>query len=447
MKVEKRKVEQLKAAEYNPRKALKPGDPEYEKIKTSIQHFGYVDPIIINSDGTIIGGHQRFTVLKDLGNTEIECVVVDLSKEDEKALNVALNKITGEWDMSKLGVLLSELNTVGVMELTGFDVEEYTKMFDKDDVKDDDFDLENNIPKEPTSKQGDIWLLGRHKVICGDSTKKETYTSLFGKEQSDLIITDPPYNVNYESADGKTIKNDNFETSDSFYRFLFGFYSRSFEYAKPGSPIYVFHSDVEGVNFRKALTDAGFDLKQCLIWVKNGMVLCRQDYHWRHEPILYGWKPGSAHFWYGDRDKDTVIDDYLQMNPKKMSKGQLVDYFEKLIENDNNNSTIIYNDKPTRSEEHPTMKPVTLISKLMKNSSKQNDLIFDAFAGSGSTLIAAEQLNRKCYCMELDEKYVDVIVKRYLQFVGNANDIKLIRDGKEYTYEQIKGDEADAKKE
>ena len=439
MNIETRKIDDLIPAEYNPRKELKPGDEEYEKIKNSILHFGYVDPIIINKDGTIIGGHQRVTVLKGLGRTEIECVVVDLTKEDEKALNVALNKITGEWDMSKLGTLLSELNTVGIMELTGFDIEEYTKMFDKDEVKDDDFDLENNIPETPTSQQGDIWLLGRHKLICGDSTLKDTYIKLFEKEQADLIITDPPYNVNYESADGKTIKNDNFDNSDNFYRFLFGFYSRSFECAKPGTPIYVFHSDVEGVNFRKALVDSGFDLKQCLIWVKNGMVLCRQDYHWRHEPILYGWKPGSAHSWYGDRDKDTVIDDFLQTNPKKLSKSQLVEMFQKIIDSENTNSTILYNDKPTRSEEHPTMKPITLLAKLMKNSSKQNDIVFDAFAGSGSTLIAAEQLNRICYCMELDEKYADVIVKRYLQFVGNANEIELIRNGKKYSYEEIKG--------
>lgn len=439
MNIETRKIDDLIPAEYNPRKELKPGDEEYEKIKNSILHFGYVDPIIINKDGTIIGGHQRVTVLKGLGRTEIECVVVDLTKEDEKALNVALNKITGEWDMSKLGTLLSELNTVGIMELTGFDIEEYTKMFDKDEVKDDDFDLENNIPETPTSQQGDIWLLGRHKLICGDSTLKDTYIKLFEKEQADLIITDPPYNVNYESADGKTIKNDNFDNSDNFYRFLFGFYSRSFECAKPGTPIYVFHSDVEGVNFRKALVDSGFDLKQCLIWVKNGMVLCRQDYHWRHEPILYGWKPGGAHSWYGDRDKDTVIDDFLQTNPKKLSKSQLVEMFQKIIDSENTNSTILYNDKPTRSEEHPTMKPITLLAKLMKNSSKQNDIVFDAFAGSGSTLIAAEQLNRICYCMELDEKYADVIVKRYLQFVGNANEIELIRNGKKYSYEEIKG--------
>ena len=197
MNIEKRKIEDLIPAEYNPRKQLKPGDAEYEKIKNSLLHFGYVDPIIINNDGTIIGGHQRATVMKDLGHTEVECVVVDLSKEDEKALNIALNKISGEWDMEKLGVLLDELHTVGVMELTGFDVEEYTKMFVKDEVKEDNFDIENNIPKVPFTKPGDIWLLGRHKLICGDSTIKETYIKLLENEMADLIITDPPYNVDY----------------------------------------------------------------------------------------------------------------------------------------------------------------------------------------------------------------------------------------------------------
>ena len=434
MNIEKRKIADLKPAEYNPRKELKPGDSEYEKIKNSILHFGYVDPIIINKDGTIIGGHQRATVMKDLGTEEAECVVVDLSKEDEKALNVALNKISGEWDMEKLGTLLEELNTIGVMELTGFDVDEYTKMFVKDELKEDNFDLENNIPKTPYSKPGDIWLLGKHKLVCGDSTIKETYIRLMGNELADAVITDPPYNVDYESGDGKKIKNDHFQDSDSFYRFLFGFYLRTFESCKPGTPIYVFHSDVEGINFRKAMTDAGFDLKQCLVWVKNGMVLCRQDYHWRHEPILYGWKPGASHKWYGDRDKDTVYDDFMQTNPKKMSKSEL------LIDSQNENSSVIYNDKPTRSDEHPTMKPITLIGKLMLNSSKKDDIILEPFGGSGSTLIAAEQLGRKCYAIELDEKYVDVIVKRYLQFVGNADSIKLIRDGKEYTYEEFIGE-------
>ena len=343
--------------------------------------------------------------------------------------------------MEKLGVLLDELNTVGVMELTGFDVDEYTKMFVKDEVKEDNFDLDNNIPKVPFSKPGDIWKLGNHKLICGDSTIKETYIRLLGNEQVDATITDPPYNVDYESDDGKKIKNDHFTDSDSFYRFLFAFYLRAFEASKMGSPIYVFHSDVEGVNFRKAMKDAGFDLKQCLIWVKNGMVMCRQDYHWRHEPILYGWKPGASHKWYGDRDKDTVIDDFMQMNPKKMSKGELVEYFQKLIDSQNEYSSVIYNDKPTRSEEHPTMKPITLIAKLMCNSSKKDDIILDPFGGSGSTLIAAEQLGRKCYTIELDEKYVDVIVKRYLQFVGNSETITLIRDGKEYTYEEAIGGE------
>ena len=223
MNIEKRRIEDLRPAEYNPRKQLQPGDAEYEKIKNSLLHFGYVDPIIINKDGTIIGGHQRATVMKDLGTIEAECVAVDLSKEDEKALNIALNKISGEWDMEKLGVLLEELNTVGVMELTGFDVEEYTKMFVKDEVKEDNFDIDSNIPKVPYTKQGDIWLLGNHKLICGDSTLKETYIRLLENQTADAIITDPPYNVNYESDDGKTIKNDHFKDSDSFYRFLFGF--------------------------------------------------------------------------------------------------------------------------------------------------------------------------------------------------------------------------------
>ena len=436
MNIKKIKIEELKHADYNPRKELQPTDAEYIKIKNSIEHFGYVDPIIVNKDYTIIGGHQRATVLKGLGKTEVECVVVDLSKEDEKALNVALNKISGEWDIAKLGVLLEELNTVGVMELTGFDTEEYSKMFGIDDVKEDNFDLEKNIPEVPKTKLGDIWCLGNHKLVCGDSTDRMTYNRLLRNKKVDASITDPPYNVNYEGNHGMTIQNDNFRTSESFYTFLLSFYKCVADVLKPGSPIYVFHSDVEGVNFRKAMIESGIDLKQCLIWVKNGLVMCRQDYHWRHEPILYGWKPGAAHSWYGDRDKDTVIDDFVTFNPKKMSKSELVELFQKIVDSENEKTTIIYNDKPTQSDLHPTMKPVTLIAKLMKNSTKKGDIILDSFSGSGSTIIASEQLGRIAYGIELDEKYVDATVIRYKDFVGKDN-IKLIRDNKEYSYDEI----------
>ena len=436
MNIQKIKIDELMHADYNPRKALQPTDSEYIKIKNSIEHFGYVDPIIVNKDKTIIGGHQRATVMKDLGYIEIECVIVDLSKEDEKALNVALNKISGEWDIARLGVLLEELNTIGVMELTGFDTEEYSKMFGLDEVKEDNFDLEKNIPTEPKSKQGDIWCLGNHRLICDDSTNPQTYNKLLGSKKVDACITDPPYNVDYEGNHGMKIKNDNFKTSESFYKFLLSFYKCACSSMKAGSPIYVFHSDVEGVNFRKAMIESGIDLKQCLVWVKNGMVMCRQDYHWRHEPILYGWKPGAAHSWYGDRDKDTVIDDFVTFNPKKMSKNDLVELFQKIVDAENERTTVIYNDKPTQSDLHPTMKPVTLLGKLLKNSSKKGNIVLDPFSGSGSIIIAAEQLDRIAYAIELDEKYVDATVKRFKEFVGSEN-IKLLRDNKEYSYDEI----------
>ncbi len=436
MNIQKIKIEELKHADYNPRKTLQPTDEEYKKIKKSIEHFGYVDPIIINSDNTIIGGHQRATVMKDMGYKEVECVIVDLSKEDEKALNIALNKISGEWDISKLGVLLEELNTIGVMVLTGFDSEEYSKMFGIEEVKEDNYDLDKNTPEIPKTKQGDIWKLGSHRLICGDSTDPQTYNKLLGSKKVDAVITDPPYNVDYEGSNGMKIKNDNFKSSESFYKFLLSFYQCTSNSMKAGSPIYVFHSDVEGVNFRKAMTEAGIDLKQCLIWVKNGMVMCRQDYHWRHEPILYGWKSGAAHSWYGDRDKDTVIDDFINFNPKKMSKGELVELFQKIVDVENERTTVIYNDKPTSSDLHPTMKPITLLGKLLKNSSQKNDFVLDPFCGSGSIIIACEQLGRIAYGIELDEKYVDATVTRYKDFVGKEN-IKLVREGNEYSYEEI----------
>lgn len=389
MNIQKIKIENLKPAEYNPRKDLTPEDEEYKKIKKSLTEFGYVAPVIVNSDMTVIGGHQRLKVLKELGYTEIECNIVDLDKNKEKALNIALNKITGDWDNGKLEELLAELKEADVdLDVTGFSFDEVDNILkDITGSKEDDFDLDQALEEieEPITKPGDVWLLGNHRLLCGDSTQKENVVKLMNSRQVDMILTDPPYNVDYEgkTEDALKIENDNMSETE-FYNFLLDSYRNMYEFARSGASIYVFHADTEGLNFRNAFKAVGFKLAQCLVWVKNTFVLGRQDYQWRHEPILYGWKEGAGHYFIDDRKQSTVLEF----------------------------------DKPARNAEHPTMKPIDLLVYLIKNSSKENDLILDLFGGSGSTLIAAEQTKRTCYTMELDPKYCDVIVKRWENLTG-----------------------------
>lgn len=438
LKTEKRKLNELVAADYNPRKALTPEDSEYQKIKRSIEEFGYVDPIIINEDGTIIGGHQRCTVLKDLGYEEVDVVVVSLDKQREKALNIALNKITGEWDELKLKDLLLDLDLGDYdISLTGFEQEDLTELVDnlavEPEAMDDDFDGDAALEDitEPKTKLGDVWKLGRHRLMCGDSTSQEDVATLMKGEMADLIITDPPYNVNYgdkaEMLDtylqkghrnNSRIKNDNMD-NESFYSFMLQVYQSAYEFMREGAAIYVFHAESTGHIFRQAFLDAGFKLAQCLIWEKNAFVLGRQDYQWRHEPCLYGWKEGAAHYFINDRTQDTVIleDD---VDFEAMKKADLIAYIEDMHRKYKDQTSVIYENKPTRNDIHPTMKPVTLIGRLMSNSSKSGWNVLDLFGGSGSTLMAAEQLGRTAFLMELDEKFCDVIVKRWEEYTGQS---------------------------
>ena len=438
LKTEKRKLNELVAADYNPRKALTPEDSEYQKIKRSIEEFGYVDPIIINEDGTIIGGHQRCTVLKDLGYEEVDVVVVSLDKQREKALNIALNKITGEWDELKLKDLLLDLDLGDYdISLTGFEQEDLAELVDnlavEPEAMDDDFDGEAVLEDivEPKTRLGDVWKLGRHRLMCGDSTSQEDVATLMKGEMADLIITDPPYNVNYgDKADmldtylqkghrnNSRIKNDNMD-NESFYSFMLQIYQSAYEFMREGAAIYVFHAESTGHIFRQAFLDAGLKLAQCLIWEKNAFVLGRQDYQWRHEPCLYGWKEGAAHYFINDRTQDTVIleDD---VDFESMKKADLIAYIEDMHRKYKDQTSVIYENKPTRNDIHPTMKPVTLIGRLMSNSSKSGWNVLDLFGGSGSTLMAAEQLGRTAFLMELDEKFCDVIVKRWEEYTGQS---------------------------
>ena len=377
-------INKLIPATYNPRKDLKPDDAEYIKIKNSIVKFGFVSPLVINKDMTVIGGHQRLKVLKDLGITEVECIVVDLDKTNEKALNIALNKIQGDWDEEKLEVLLQELKLDDFdTNLTGFDFDEVDEILkDVTGSKEDNFDIDSAYEEieEPITKPGDIWILGNHRLMCGDSTHKDDIMRLMNNQDADMLLTDPPYNVDYvgKTAEALKIKNDNMD-DNQFYEFLRKVFENMYIVTKEGASIYVFHADTEGINFRKAFKDAGFKLAECLIWKKDCFVMGRQDYQWQHEPVLYGWKEGKAHYFINDRTQSTILEF----------------------------------DRPKQSTLHPTMKPIDLIAKLIKNSSRENDIILDLFGGSGSTIIAAEQLNRCCYTMELDPKYCDVIVKRW----------------------------------
>ncbi|HEM6238228.1 TPA: DNA modification methylase [Streptococcus suis] len=403
MEIREIRLSELHPASYNPRKKLKKGDKEYEKIKQSLLKFGYVDPIIVNKDLTVIGGHQRLTVLKDLDYETAKCVIVDLSKEDEKALNIALNKITGQWDDQLLADLLLDLQESDFnLDLTGFEPPEIddilSNVHDKD-LSDDDFDVEEELKKPTFSKRGDIWQLGKHRVICGDSTKAETYDQLLGDKKANLVVTDPPYNVDVEETAGK-ILNDNMPDSD-FYQFLFDMFTQVEKHMESDGSIYVFHADTEGLNFRKAFKDAGFYLSGCCIWKKNSLVLGRSPYQWQHEPCLFGWKQKGKHQWFSDR-KQTTIWEY---------------------------------DRPKSSKDHPTMKPIPLMAYPIQNSSMRGTIVLDPFLGSGSTLIAADQTGRVCYGIELDEKFVDVIVKRFIESTGNDN-VTVLRDGQTLTFDE-----------
>lgn len=437
MNIEKRLLSELKPAEYNPRVTLKPEDEEYKKIKRSIERWGYIDPIIVNSDGTIIGGHQRYSVLSELGYKEIDVVCLDLNKSDEKALNIALNKISGDWDEVKLKDLLVELDLGDFdISLTGFTTKELDDLIEltetepttTEDMFDVDNALEDSTKNGAVVKQGEIWQLGRHRLMCGDSSDPNDVAKLIGNEQMDLIITDPPYNVNYEekadwvnqfrpnSNGAMEIKND-FMSGGDFYSFLLKCFNNMYMIMREGAAIYIFHADTEGLNFRQAFKDAGFKLAETLIWEKSHFVLGRQDYQWRHEPCLYGWKEGAGHYFVKDRSQDTVIlEDDVDFDA--MKKPELIQYIKDILNKYADQTTVIYEKKPISSALHPTMKPVDLVGKFIKNSSKQGWNVADLFGGSGTTLMAAEQLNRNAFVMEYDEHYASVIIKRWEDFTG-----------------------------
>lgn len=388
------------------RNARTHSEAQVSQIAASIREFGFLSPILVAEDNTILAGHGRLAAALKLGLKKVPCVKENhLTETQKRAYIIADNKLSlnAGWDNELLAVELSELEGADFnLDLLGFDEAELSGIFDADkDVSDDDFDVEKELEEPCFSKTGDMWTLGKHRVICGDATKLETYKTLLEDTKVNLVVTDPPYNVNYEGAAGK-IKNDNME-NDKFYQFLFNSFVNMEQAMADDASIYVFHADTEGLNFRKAFQDAGFYLSGCCIWKKPSLVLGRSPYQWQHEPCLYGWKKKGKHKWYAGRKETSVWE------------------FE----------------KPKKNADHPTMKPIALLAYPIKNSSMTNSLVLDPFAGSGSTLIACEQTGRICYAIELDEKYCDVIVKRYIEQVGNDKSVKVLRGGKEYSFTEV----------
>ena len=376
------------------------------KLRSSLREFGFINPVIIDKEYNVIAGHGRIMAAKEEGIKEVPCVFVDyLTEAQKKAYILADNRMAMDagWDEELLKIELEALQVEDFdLGLTGFDEKELAALFDSgDDTHDDDFDVEEELQKPALTKSGDLWILGSHRLLCGDSTKEESYALLMEDKKANLVVTDPPYNVNYEGSAGK-IKNDNMK-NDKFYQFLFDAFSCMEKNMADDASIYVFHADTEGLNFRKAFAEAGFYLSGTCIWKKQSLVLGRSPYQWQHEPCLFGWKKNGKHQWYSDR-KQTTIWEF---------------------------------DKPKKNSDHPTMKPVPLIAYPIKNSSLSNCIILDPFGGSGSTLIACEQTGRICRTIELDEKYCDVIIKRYIEQIGSADSIYVMRNGKKYSYDDI----------
>ena len=427
MKIVYQQIKDLKEYENNPRF----NDEAVDAVAASIKEFGFKVPIIVDKDNVIIAGHTRLKAAKKLLMGEVPTIIADdLNEEQIKAFRLADNKVgeLASWDFDKLYDEMKDIN----MDMLEFGFEELA-MPDIEEPRDDEFDLDGTIQEEAFTKKGDIYYLGRHKLMCGDSTSEKDVDTLCGDTLADMIFTDSPYNVDYEGGvddNGEKMKIQNDEQSDEdFKEFLNKAFKNMADHVKAGGSIYCCHSDTEGINFRTAFVNAGFKLAECLVWVKNSLVLGRQDYHWRHEPILYGWKEGAGHYFIDDRSQDTVIDDYMTINSKKMSKEELQEFVQKIIDKANDHTTIIYCNKPSVNDMHPTMKPISLVGRLIKNSSRRDEYVLDLFGGSGSTLIASEQLSRSSMLMEFDEKYADVIVKRYIQFKGNAEDCFIERNG------------------
>lgn len=403
--------------ENNPRN----NDEAVEPVANSISEFGFKVPIVATSDGEIINGHTRWKAAKKLKLKTVPVIIADdLTEEQVRAFRLADNKVAeiAQWDIE---LLLSEIESVDNLDMTlfGFTDSDYTLDDFEDEETDTDIsedEIESDGDSVSSVEYGDIYQLGRHRLMCGDSTSAGDMKELVNGEKIDLYVTDPPYNVAYEgkTEEAMTIQNDSMDDA-SFRQFLRDAFSVADQHLKPGGAFYIWHADSEGLNFRAAVKETGWLLKQNLVWVKNSIVLGRQDYQWKHEPCLYGWKDGASHYFIDNRSLATVIEEDEE-NLKEMTKGELISYIKTMQEN--SPTSIFYEDKPVRSDIHPTMKPLKLIARCVLNSSKKGERVLDSFNGGGSTLMVCEKTERIYYGMELDPVYVERTIKRREEETG-----------------------------
>ena len=377
------------------------------QLRSSLREFGFVNPIIVDRHYNIIAGHGRILAAKEEGMTEVPCVFAEhLSEAQKRAYIIADNRLalSAGWDTEMLAVELADLQSAAFdVSLLGFDDAELNSLMGSvEGVKDDEFDLTAALEEAAFVLPGDVWTLGRHRLICGDATSAEDVQLLMDGRKANLVLTDPPYGVSFKSSAGLKIQNDNLKAED-FYSFLLSSFRNMASFLEPGGSAYVFHADTEGLNFRKAFVDAGFHLSGVCIWAKDSFVLGRSPYQWQHEPILFGWLKSGKHKWYAGRAEKTVWN------------------FA----------------KPKKNENHPTSKPLDLLAYPINNSSQSNGVVLDLFGGSGSTLITCEQTDRICYMMELDEKYASVILRRYVEFKGGSDGVSVFRAGMTIPYEDV----------
>ncbi len=391
-------------------------DAAVRAVAASIREFGFKVPIVIDSNNVIVAGHTRHRAAQLLQLETVPCIRADdLTDEQVQAFRLADNKTAelAEWDDDKLAVELAQLKNI---DMSAFGFDELSDTSEVDEMDDDPDAMAEEIT-EPITQLGDIWQLGEHRLICGDSTDKAVVSKLMDGAKADMLLTDPPYNVGYtgKTADALTIKNDEMGDKE-FYNFLVKAFTAARENLRAGGAFYIWHADSQGFNFRKALTTAELEVRQCLVWVKNTIVLGRQDYQWQHEPCLYGWKDGAAHYFTDSRTESTVFEDRINVN--KLSKDEMKALLKELLA-DKQSTTVIHEDKPSASVEHPTMKPLKLLARQIRNSTRRGEKVLDTFGDSGSTLLACEQLGRVCYTVEIDPKYCDVIIKRYEDLTGD----------------------------
>lgn len=408
----------LKPYENNPRL----NEDAVDLVAASIEEFGFKQPIVVDKDLIIIAGHTRWKAAQKLGLETVPCIQADdLTPAQVKAYRLADNKVAeaAQWDLDALQFELEELDNMDFdMEPFGFE----TETFDEQIAEDDNFEAE--LPTTPMTRSGQLWLLGKHRLMVGDSTKRQDVEKLCSDATVDMIVTDPPYNIDYTGGtkDAMKIENDNWGDDEGFIEFLKAAFENMRDQLKAGGSFYIWYASTQSKNFLEAAERAGLNIRQTLIWNKNTFSLGRQDYQWKHEPCLYGWKDGAAHYFVNTRNLATVIEDAENQDIDNMKKDELKDLLKSIL-GGCKDTTILDEKKPTKSDLHPTMKPIPLIARQIKNSSRTGENVLDLFGGSGSTLMACEQLGRRCFMMEYDPHYADVIIKRWEDYTGEQAEL------------------------